>query len=97
LKPNEPVTRAQFAAIVSKAFSRHPTREAKLTLKMPAAISVYQAIQTASRVGLWLGTQARICSQQKFPSRVQALVSFSHGLVKPDNPSALLQFILDAS
>lgn len=89
-KPNEPVTRAQFAAIVSKAFSPRPQREAVDFTDVNRNFWGYQAIQTAYRGGFVAGYPGGLFQPQQQIPRVQALVSLANGLnLRADNPNAI--------
>ena len=79
-KPDEPVTRAQFAAIINKAFVTASKREAINFRDVSQNFWGYQAIQTAYQRGYLSGYPNRIFKpQQKIP-RVQVLVSLANGL-----------------
>ncbi len=89
-KPNEPVTRAQFAAIVSKAFSPKPQREAVNFGDVSRSFWGYQAIQTAYRGGFVAGYPGGLFQPKQEIPRVQALVSLANGLnLSVENPNAI--------
>nr|WP_317105914.1 DUF1565 domain-containing protein [Chroococcidiopsis sp. SAG 2025] len=89
-KPDEPVTRAQFAAIVSKAFTPKGQRPAVNFQDVQRKYWGYQAIQTAYQGGFVAGYPGNLFEpEQKIP-RVQALVSLANGLkLSADNSSAI--------
>ncbi|OKH28929.1 DUF1565 domain-containing protein [Chroogloeocystis siderophila] len=96
-KPNEPVTRAQFAAIVSKAFTPTPQREAQDFNDVSRNFWGYQAIQTAYRGGFVAGYPGGAFQPQQQIPRVQVLVSLANGLnLRADNPNVLSTYA-DAS
>lgn len=96
-KPNEPVTRAQFAAIVSKAFSPASQRNSLEFTDVSRKFWAYQPIQTAYRGGFVAGYPGGAFQPQQPIPRVQVLVSLANGLrLSPDNPSAVSIFT-DAS
>ncbi len=96
-KPNEPVTRAQFAAIVSKAFSPASQRNSLEFTDVSRKFWAYQPIQTAYRGGFVAGYPGGGFQPQQPIPRVQVLVSLANGLrLSPDNPSATSIFT-DAS
>ncbi|MUL36368.1 DUF1565 domain-containing protein [Gloeocapsopsis dulcis] len=96
-KPNEPVTRAQFAAIVSKAFAPTPQRQAQEFNDVNRNFWGYQAIQTAYRGGFVAGYPGGAFQPQQQIPRVQALVSLANGLnLRADNPNVLVAYA-DAS
>lgn len=89
-KPNEPVTRAQFAAIVSKAFPSTPQREAVDFKDVSRNFWAYQAIRTGYQGGFVAGYPGGVFQPQQEIPRVQVLVSLANGLkLSSDNPSAL--------
>ncbi|MBW4616867.1 MAG: DUF1565 domain-containing protein [Desmonostoc vinosum HA7617-LM4] len=96
-KPNEPVTRAQFATIVTKAL-KPPTKRAGLEFKdVKNNFWAYAAIKSAYQSQFIAGyPDGTFKPQQKIP-RVQALVSLANGLgLTTDNQNAL-SFYTDAA
>ena len=79
-KPDEPVTRAQFAAIVSKAFSPKPQRQAVNFKDVTPKFWGYKAIQNAYTGGFVAGYPGGLFEPQQQIPRVQALVSLANGL-----------------
>ncbi len=97
-KPNEPVTRAQFATIVTKALT--PPSEQRPAINFRDVASnfwAYSAIQSAYRSRFLAGyPDGRFQPQQQIP-RVQALVSLANSLgLTANNPNAL-NFFTDAA
>jgi parallel beta-helix repeat protein len=89
-KPNDPVTRAQFAAIVSKAFAPRPQRPAVNFSDVNRNFWGYQAIQTAYAGGFVVGYPGGLFQPQQQIPRVQALVSLANGLkLSANNPKAI--------
>ena len=89
-KPNDPVTRAQFATIVTKALTP-PVKRAGINFRDVASnFWAYGAIQAAYRSEFLAGyPDGRFQPQQEIP-RVQALVSLANGLgLTADNQNAL--------
>jgi hypothetical protein len=79
-RPDEPVTRAQFAAMIRKAFQKNPVREAIAFADVPDYYWASEAIQEAYRTGFLAGyPNNTFMPNQKIP-RVQALVSLASGL-----------------
>ncbi|MEO1403634.1 MAG: S-layer homology domain-containing protein [Cyanobacteria bacterium J06635_1] len=79
-RPDQPVTRAQFAAIVQKAFNKPATSSARNFADVPTGYWARGAIQTAYRRGFLAGyPNGRFQPEQAIP-RVQVLVSLSNGL-----------------
>lgn len=96
-KPDEPVTRAQFAAIVSKAFDATSQREQQEFSDVSPNFWAYQPIQKAYQTGFITGYPGRVFQPQQQIPRVQVLVSLANGLkLRSDNPSAV-SFYTDAS
>ena len=79
-KPDEPVTRAQFAAIINKAFAPSVKREAINFSDVSQNFWAYQAIQTAYKGAYLSGYPNRIFRPQQEIPRVQVLVSLANGL-----------------
>jgi hypothetical protein len=79
-KPNQPVTRAQFAAIVQQAFDQPGTRSAPNFPDVPANFWARNVISGAYSSGFMSGyPDGRFQPAQEIP-RVQALVSLANGL-----------------
>lgn len=89
-RPNEPVTRAQFATIVSKAFSPQAQRPAVNFKDVSAKFWGYAPIQTAYRGGFVAGYPGNLFEPDQPIPRVQALVSLANGLkLNANNPNAV--------
>jgi hypothetical protein len=79
-KPNQPVTRAQFAAIVRKAFNQDAVRNKRSFSDLPAKYWAIPAIDKAYSIGFLSGyPDGTFRPEQQIP-KVQALVSLSSGL-----------------
>ncbi|NCJ08744.1 hypothetical protein GS597_19975 [Synechococcales cyanobacterium C] len=79
-RPNEPVTRAQFAAIVNQAFSAQPTRRFQTFRDLPSGFWANEAIEAAYVTGFLSGyPDGTFAPTQQIP-KVQALVSLANGL-----------------
>lgn len=96
-RPREAVTRAQFAVIVSKAFSPTPQRPAMNFTDVRTNFWAYQAIQSAYRGGFLSGYQGRVFRPQQEITRVQALVSLVSGLKLPAGDASVLSLYKDAA
>lgn len=89
-KPTDPVTRAQFATIISKAFAPPSQRAGQEFKDVKQNFWAYGAIQTAYRGGFVAGYPGGLFQPQQAIPRVQSLVSLANGLgLKSDNPNAL--------
>lgn len=89
-RPTDPVTRAQFATIISKAFTPQPQRPAQQFKDVNQKFWAYQAIQTAYRGGFVAGYPGGLFQPQQAIPRVQSLVSLANGLgLRANNPNVL--------
>lgn len=79
-RPDDPVTRVQFAAMIRKAFERQPERSGKSFVDVPANYWGYTAIQEAYRTGFLEGYPNDIFLPEQNIPRVQVLVSLVTGL-----------------
>ena len=96
-KPNDPVTRAQFAVIVSKAFSPTPRRSGTAFADVAKSFWGFNAIQTASQGGFMAGYPGGTFKpEQKIP-RVQALVAIANGLEFGNGDVSILSRYQDAT
>ncbi|QMS89964.1 DUF1565 domain-containing protein [Nostoc edaphicum CCNP1411] len=96
-KPNEPVTRAQFATIVTKALTP-PVKRAGIQFKDVASnFWAYAAIQSAYQSQFVSGyPDGTFKPQQQIP-RVQALVALANGLGLTASNQNVLSFYTDAA
>ncbi|MEA5517124.1 DUF1565 domain-containing protein [Nodularia sp. UHCC 0506] len=96
-KPNDPVTRAQFATIVTKALTP-PVKRAGIDFRdVSSNFWAYGAIQSAYRSAFLAGyPDGRFQPQQQIP-RVQALVSLANGLGFTANNQNALAVYSDAA
>lgn len=96
-KPNEPVTRAQFAAIISKAFAPSPKRETSSFNDVSRNFWAYQVIQSAYQGGFVSGYPDKSFKPEQQIPRVQALVSLASGLGLSADSQNVLSVYSDAS
>ncbi len=96
-KPNEPVTRAQFATIITKALTP-PTKRPAIQFKDVASnFWAYAAIQSAYQSQFVSGyPDGTFKPQQQIP-RVQALVALANGLGLTANNQSVISFYTDAA
>lgn len=94
-RPNDPVTRAQFAAIVNKAFSPQPKRADVNFSDVSSGFWGRSAIQTAYRGGFLTGYPGRVFRPDERILRVQVLVSLVSGLELSSNDSGNLDRFQD--
>ncbi|HEY9872573.1 MAG TPA: DUF1565 domain-containing protein [Candidatus Obscuribacterales bacterium] len=96
-RPSEPVTRAQFAAIINKAFTPVPSRSAVNFADVSSKSWAYQPIQAAYRGGFVSGyPENKFLPEQAIP-RVQVLVSLASGLKLQSDNTSVLSVYTDAS
>jgi len=79
-RPEEPVTRAQFAAMLSKAFSRSPIRNPIQFADVPSGYWGAAAIQSAYTTGFMAGYPGNAFRPNENIPRAQVLVSLTSGL-----------------
>jgi hypothetical protein len=97
-RPNDPVTRAQFAAMVRKAFSRSQIRQSAGFVDVPSNYWANAAIQDAYATGFLSGYPGNVFRPEEYIPRAQVLVSLANGLgYTPSNTSgSALQVYRDA-
>jgi len=79
-RPEAPVTRAQFAAMVRKAFNKNKIRNSTNFVDVSSSYWAYSAIQEAYQMGFLAGYPGNVFNpEQKIP-REQVLVSLANGL-----------------
>ena len=96
-KPNEPVTRAQFAAIINKAFKPSATRTAITFKDVKSNYWAFSAIQTASSSPFLSGYPDLTFKPEQQIPRVQAIVALANGLGLTANSQTVINFYTDAS
>jgi len=96
-RPDEPVTRAQFAAIISKAFVS-PERSTAVDFQdVSRSFWGFQAVQAAARSGFMSGYPGgKFLPQQQIP-RVQVIVSLASGLTLTTGDPNVLSLYQDAA
>lgn len=94
--PNEPLTRAAFAAILVKAFDLPLLREPQVFLDVSAAFWGYQAIRKANQMGFMAGFPNGSFRPQEPVTRTQAWVAIVNGLeLAPQAQTEVLSFYAD--
>ncbi|MGB7377731.1 MAG: DUF1565 domain-containing protein [Rivularia sp. (in: cyanobacteria)] len=97
-KPNEPVTRAQFAAIINKAFAPQAQKQATNFSDVSSNFWAYNAIQTATKSPFLAGYPNNTFRPQLEIPRVQVLVALANGLgLTANNQNNVLSVYSDAS
>ncbi|WP_261222245.1 S-layer homology domain-containing protein [Ancylothrix sp. D3o] len=79
-RPEESVTRAQFAAIIGKAFAGNAVRNPIQFADVPVRYWAYDGIQQAYQIGFLEGYPNNTFNPEQNIPRVQVLVSLSNGL-----------------
>lgn len=96
-RPDAPVTRAQFAAIVRQAFNESNARTARTFSDVPSAYWAAPAIRKAYETGFMSGyPDGTFLPDQQIP-KVQALVSLASGLRLSPSGSTSLSAYSDAA
>jgi hypothetical protein len=98
-RPNDPVTRAQFAAMVRKAFNKNKIRNAVNFVDLSSTYWAYSAIREAYEMGFLSGYPGNVFRPTQNIPREQVLVSLANGLnyTASNAVSADLQVYNDAS
>ncbi|MBD2345071.1 S-layer homology domain-containing protein [Anabaena subtropica] len=98
-RPEEPVTRAQFAAMVNKAFQKTPQRQAIGFVDVPSNYWASSAIQQAYTIGFLSGYPGNRFEPNQAIPRQQVLVSLANGLqyTPGSNVESTLQYFNDSA
>ncbi len=98
-RPEEPVTRAQFAAMVDKAFQKAQQRQAINFTDVPSNYWASSAIQEAYAISFLSGYPGNRFEPNQAIPREQVLVSLANGLryTPGGNTKSTLQYFNDAS
>ncbi|MEO8890104.1 MAG: S-layer homology domain-containing protein, partial [Coleofasciculaceae cyanobacterium] len=79
-RPDDPVTRVQFAAMIRQAFPGAPKRPATQFVDVPGTFWGFEAVQAAYQLGFLEGYPNSIFQPGQNIPRVQVLVSLATGL-----------------
>lgn len=98
-RPEEPVTRAQFAAMINKAFSKSAQRQPINFNDVPSSYWAYGAIRQAYTIGFLSGYPGNVFRPNQAIPREQVLVSLANGLnyAAVGNTESTLQYYNDSS
>jgi len=98
-RPEEPVTRAQFAAMVNKAFPKAQQRQPINFTDVPSKYWASSAIEQAYTIGFLSGYPRNRFEPNQVIPREQVLVSLANGLkyTPGGNTESTLQYFNDAS
>ena len=89
-RPNEPINRAQFAALVAASYSTPPVRAAVNFVDVPPTHWASRAIDQAQRQGFLGGYPDQTFRPEQGMVRVQAMVAVATGLKLPPAPASTL-------
>ncbi len=97
-RPNQPVNRAEFAAILQKAFNQEISKNAIDFQDVPTTFWANSAINQAISSGFLKGYPEKTFKPQQNISRVQVLVALASGLnlKTPNSPNQILSVYQDA-
>jgi hypothetical protein len=98
-RPNDPVTRAQFAAMLNKAVKKAPIRGGVTFVDVDSTYWASSAIQKSYTTGFMSGYPGNIFEPSQNIPRVQILVSLANGMNigTTQAPETILQIYSDAS
>lgn len=97
-RPNDPVTRAQFAAMVRKAFNKGRVRNAVDFVDVSSGYWAYSAINEAYETGFLSGYPGNVFRPGQNIPREQVLVSLANGLnYSASNAGVALDYYSDSS
>jgi hypothetical protein len=98
-KPDQPVTRAEFAALLNKAFELPPIRESRAFKDVPANYWAAAVIDKAYRSGFLAGYPNGIFGPNQNIIRIESLVSLTNGSkLQPDgSPDRVDELFADAA
>lgn len=88
-RPNQPVTRAEFSALIQAAFNQKPTQKAQSFKDVPSDFWAVPAIEEATRTGFLEGYPGDIFRPKQQIPKAQVIVALASGLnLKPPSDSA---------
>jgi len=96
-QPNAPVTRAQYAAMVRKAFNQNSIRGSVSFVDVASNYWATPAIDAAYRMGFLSGYPGNVFRPDQNIPRAQVLVSLANGLNYTMNNVSSLQFYSDST
>lgn len=96
-RPNDPVTRAQYAAMVRNAFNKTRIRNSVRFVDIPVSYWAEPAITQAYTMGFLAGYPGNVFNPNQNIPRAQVLVSLANGLNFTSNNLSILQSFSDAN
>lgn len=79
-KPNQPLTRAEFALMTQAVFNQNPVRQAQQYKDVPSDFWAATAIDKATRIGFLKGYPGNTFQPKQQIPKVQAIVALANGL-----------------
>ena len=98
-RPERPVTRAEFAALLQDAFDQYPGQNATVFNDVSSDFWAVKAIDRSTRSGFLKGYPGNVFQPQQQIPRAQVLVALATGLnlAPPSSPTQVLQVYKDAN
>ena len=96
-RPDDPITRVQFAAVIQTAFAPTPTQASTTFSDVAQNFWGYNAVQTAYQAGFLSGYSDGTFRPNQQATRVQILAGIANGLGYSSNNTALLSVYQDAN
>ena len=96
-RPNDSITRAQYAAMLAQVLQPGPERSPRTFTDVAAGFWAASSIQTAYRAGFMSGVSATQFGPNQPLQKTQLLVSLASGLDWPDGTASDLAFLSDAA
>jgi hypothetical protein len=98
-RPDKPVTRAEFAALLNKSFELAPIRESRAFPDVPTSFWAAEVIDKAYRSGFLTGYPNNTFGPMQNIIRIESLVSLVNGSkLQPDNsPNRVDELFADAA
>jgi S-layer homology domain len=78
-RPNQPITRAEFAALLNRAFTLQPVRAARKFKDVPKKFWGAEVVQKATRSGFMRGYSNNTFAPKQNITRIQSLVALVEG------------------
>ena len=97
-QPNAPMTRAEYAVVLPKAFKENATQNQLNFQDVPGDYPAGEPIKRSTETGFLRGYPGQIFRPNQRITRVQVIVSLANGLglKAPSNPNKILQRYQDA-
>lgn len=98
-RPDRPVTRAEFAALLQDAFNQNPGQGTTVFKDVPSDFWAVTAINRANQTGFLEGYPGNVFRPQQEIPRAQVFVALANGLnlAPPSSPTQALQTYKDAA